>query len=112
MNDHCDLHDWPLYQCPPECRTDHKPSSGWTESAPPAYDGPRPGTNDVLISQRGIAHLAGCSHLPYHPWLVPPKWGWTHGRQAFQTLGPGRPLRAEQGNTRLTAERRCSDCDA
>lgn len=68
--------------------------------------------DDVLISTRGVAHFPGCTHLPEPPWLVPPKWGWTPGREAFWRVEPGRPLPATAGNLDLVAERRCSDCDA
>lgn len=108
----CPKHDWPLYQCPPECRGGAKPSSKtWVEQPPPEYDGPRPTTESILISPGGIAHrLGACMHLPDYPWLVPPKWGWTDDASRWHEIG-NRELQATAGNMSRVAHRRCLDCD-
>lgn len=83
-----------------------------TPSPPPVYDGPRPAPADILISPTSMAHHSGCSHLPDHPWLVPPKWGWVDDPTVWPRIGNGHTVQATLGNTDRVAERRCSDCDA
>ncbi len=107
----CERHDWPLYQCPPECRGAKPESKAWVEHPPPPYEGPRPTSDAILISPSGIAHrLGACSHLPDYPWLVPPKWGWTATSAGWGSISV-HPLPATEGNTSRLAERRCLDCD-
>lgn len=84
---------------------------GWTEAPVPEYDGPRPDSASILISPTGIAHrLGGCAHLPDHPYLVPPRWGWTRDASAWSSIDP-HEVAATEGNTGRIATRRCLDCD-
>jgi hypothetical protein len=110
--DICPIHEWPLYQCPPECRDEGQPQSKtWTEHPPPDYDGPRPTADSILISPGGIVHrLDACAHLPDLPWLAPPTWGWTTDASRWHAIGSSE-VRATQGNTSRVAHRRCLDCD-
>jgi hypothetical protein len=112
LDEICPRHDWPLYQCPPECRDGAKlPSKTWVEHPPPAYEGPRPTSDSILISPTGIAHrLAACTHLPDFLWLAPPKWGWTENAARWQEIGT-HDVPATAGNTERLAQRRCLACD-
>ena len=106
----CAIHEWPRYQCPPECSASRRGPSQWVASVEPDYDGPRPGPESILISSTGFAHRLGCQHLPEYAWLVPPKWGWTESADLWSRIGV-HPVHATQGNTHRVAERRCLDCD-
>lgn len=106
----CPKHEWPRYQCPPECS---RPSSGptrWKASDPPDYQGPRPGPESILISATGLAHRLGCLSLPDYAALAPPKWGWTDSAEMWPRIG-AHTLQATRGNTKRVAERRCQECD-
>ena len=108
----CPRHDWPLYQCPDECRGKSSPlGTSWVEHPPPAYDGPRPTAESILISPGGIAHrLEACNHLPDFAYLAPPKWGWTDSPTDWGRIGSVE-VAATAGNTDRVAHRRCLDCD-
>jgi hypothetical protein len=83
-----------------------------TEHPPPDYDGPRPPKDAILVSSTGLAHwYGGCTGLPEDEYLVPPRWGWITNRTLWPRIGPKHPVRADGGNTRLLADRRCTDCD-
>lgn len=108
----CPVHDWPRYQCPPECRgAGPAQGSGWVEHPPPVYDGPRPSPDAILISPAGIAHrLGACAHLPEYAYLAPPTWGWTDDASQWPRIG-GSEVSATAGNLQRVAHRRCLDCD-
>src|SRR4051794_26529714 len=93
----CERHDWPLYQCPPECREGFKPRHRETPASPPDYEGPRPGPDAILISPTGIAHHLGCTHLPDYEYIAPPRWGWSNDPNSVAQIG-SHEVRANEGN--------------
>ncbi|MFI7320284.1 hypothetical protein [Streptomyces venezuelae] len=66
----------------------------------------------IQISPTGYAHVPGaCVHYPDKP-LEEAGWGWVHDVTANMWTGIAehRPLRAAEGDTALSATRRCSHC--
>ena len=66
----------------------------------------------IQISPTGYAHVPdACVHYPDKP-LDEAGWGWVCDVDVtvWTRLGEGNPLRATEGNTALSATRRCAHC--
>ncbi|WP_079078641.1 hypothetical protein [Streptomyces sp. DSM 15324] len=67
----------------------------------------------LLISRTGYAHLPGCTHL-IEDLVKAPEWGWIPEPAAglWDRASAAHPVPATEGNTRLSAVRRCTECQS
>jgi hypothetical protein len=107
----CDHSELPVSSC--GCPQHGGPSQRYvpeTAAPPPAYTGPRPRPDDILVSRTGTAHRSGCDHLPDYRYLIPPQWGWIEDPKVWPRIGP-HAITSTGGRTSRVAVRRCLDCD-